>query len=571
MNKAGIELKGESIHLRKTNVLLIGSENYAAQGLVRSSGQHNSQGWTKATGMSLLCAHVLQRSTEALVTHLQPTFTTKKSVTGATFKEIYSQGAPQQVPVRVAVHILFCVPSHTLPESIFLVNVDSVGSNQMHQICVALRSKGVVLMGKNTMVHHVLRSILSEYLKIGFFLHMPFPSSEIYRILPGRHENLLGILYCDLIGFHTYGYARHFISSCTRILTLPTMPNGVEFEGRLTHVSIELDSFIENLQQELVITHIRQLEFHFSGVNRLDMGRLLQWRRSNDVSSKGALRLRRTNGRLHLHHLPPSREAHSLRRTPPREKMTDGETFRGVYQSLDSAHSSGQRPAEAPPVQPEPTLITVVINNVQPPPPHRPIPTMSSSSSQHHVRMPSPPTSILPMPTLMRVPTPAQPCAPLIPQPQWQFEVERPEHMRSPLSHPPLAARVDESGMREREPAPAMGMGMGCKCKLSDILEDVDRSPGGSQLTSALPADTVGCAGDTQELAVFRSTGDGRVAVRNRRGVSHMSEGMQLFPATTCLKPAVNTAVIWQYTAVLQPAGLSPLPRVQTRSTVPVA
>lgn len=106
-------------------------------------------------------------------------------------------------------------------------------------------------------------------IRIGFFLHTPFPSSEIYRyapfytpkqspphnfftprILPVRREILYGILYCDLIGFHTYDYARHFLSSCTRILGLPTMPNGVEFEGRLAHVGtfpigIEPSSFID--------------------------------------------------------------------------------------------------------------------------------------------------------------------------------------------------------------------------------------------------------------------------------------------------------------------------------------
>ena len=54
--------------------------------------------------------------------------------------------------------------------------------------------------------------------KIGFFLHTPFPSSEIYRILPVREQLLLGVLHCDLIGFHTYDYARHFLSSCSRIL-----------------------------------------------------------------------------------------------------------------------------------------------------------------------------------------------------------------------------------------------------------------------------------------------------------------------------------------------------------------
>lgn len=63
-------------------------------------------------------------------------------------------------------------------------------------------------------------------IRIGFFLHTPFPSSEIYRILPVRKEILLGVLHCDLLGFHTYDYARHFLSSCARILGLSTMPNG---------------------------------------------------------------------------------------------------------------------------------------------------------------------------------------------------------------------------------------------------------------------------------------------------------------------------------------------------------
>lgn len=43
-----------------------------------------------------------------------------------------------------------------------MVNVDNVGSNQMHQIRLSLRGKGVVLMGKNTMVRRALRSILGS-------------------------------------------------------------------------------------------------------------------------------------------------------------------------------------------------------------------------------------------------------------------------------------------------------------------------------------------------------------------------------------------------------------------------
>ncbi|KAF8194712.1 glycosyltransferase family 20 protein [Pholiota molesta] len=86
-----------------------------------------------------------------------------------------------------------------------------------------------------------------------------------------RREILLGVLYCDLIGFHTYDYARHFLSSCTRILGLPTMPNGVEFEGRLAHVGtfpigIEPNSFIDNLKKQSVVDRVKQLEQRFGGV-----------------------------------------------------------------------------------------------------------------------------------------------------------------------------------------------------------------------------------------------------------------------------------------------------------------
>jgi large subunit ribosomal protein LP0 len=42
---------------------------------------------------------------------------------------------------------------------IFIVNVDNVGSNQMHQIRQKLRGDGIVLMGKNTMVRKVLRGL----------------------------------------------------------------------------------------------------------------------------------------------------------------------------------------------------------------------------------------------------------------------------------------------------------------------------------------------------------------------------------------------------------------------------
>ena len=107
--------------------------------------------------------------------------------------------------------------------------------------------------------------------KLGFFLHTPFPSSEIYRILPVRNEILEGILHCDLIGFHTYDYARHFLSSCSRILGLATTPNGVEYQGKLVTVGafpigIDPEKFSSGLQEPDVRRRVEQLKKKFDGV-----------------------------------------------------------------------------------------------------------------------------------------------------------------------------------------------------------------------------------------------------------------------------------------------------------------
>ena len=55
-------------------------------------------------------------------------------------------------------------------------------------------------------------------IKIVFFLHLPFPTYEMFRQLPLRTSILRGVLASDLIGTHTYSSARHLISSCCRHL-----------------------------------------------------------------------------------------------------------------------------------------------------------------------------------------------------------------------------------------------------------------------------------------------------------------------------------------------------------------
>lgn len=74
---------------------------------------------------------------------------------------------------------------------------------------------------------------------IGFFLHIPFPSFEIFRTLPWREEILHGMLGSDLIGFHTYDYERHFLSSVRRLLGLEVSFNEIYSDERV----IKVDSF----------------------------------------------------------------------------------------------------------------------------------------------------------------------------------------------------------------------------------------------------------------------------------------------------------------------------------------
>ncbi len=75
-------------------------------------------------------------------------------------------------------------------------------------------------------------------IKIGFFLHIPFPSYEVFRILPWREEIIAGILGADLIGFHTYDYARHFISSVKRLMGYDVDFNTIFMEGRHIYVDV---------------------------------------------------------------------------------------------------------------------------------------------------------------------------------------------------------------------------------------------------------------------------------------------------------------------------------------------
>lgn len=81
----------------------------------------------------------------------------------------------------------------------------------------------------------LLPGLLRERLpdaRIGFFLHIPFPSSEVFRILPWRTQILEGLLGADLIGVHTLTYLRHFSSAILRILGIESHVDCLSYQGR---------------------------------------------------------------------------------------------------------------------------------------------------------------------------------------------------------------------------------------------------------------------------------------------------------------------------------------------------
>ena len=88
-------------------------------------------------------------------------------------------------------------------------------------------------------------------LKIGFFLHTPFPNQEIFRVLAKSAELIQGLLGADLIGFHTKQYVEHFIN-CAKML-IPDMDkelnqNMLIYNGR----KIKVDNFPISIDYEYI-------------------------------------------------------------------------------------------------------------------------------------------------------------------------------------------------------------------------------------------------------------------------------------------------------------------------------
>ncbi|KAJ3150721.1 hypothetical protein HDU86_006338 [Geranomyces michiganensis] len=123
------------------------------------------------------------------------------------------------------------------------------------------------------LVPAMVRKLLPDAI-IGFFLHIPFPSSEIFRCLHVRKEILEGMLGADMIGFQTYPFMRHFLMTCTRLLALESTPRGVQLEDRVVSVmpipiGIDLGALNEKRAHPEVAEIVASLKERYAGMKVL--------------------------------------------------------------------------------------------------------------------------------------------------------------------------------------------------------------------------------------------------------------------------------------------------------------
>jgi trehalose 6-phosphate synthase/phosphatase len=134
--------------------------------------------------------------------------------------------------------------------------------------------------------------------RIGFFLHIPFPSYEVFRTLPWRREILEGLVGADLVAFHTLAYARSFAYAVRQVLSFDPGVDRVDIGGRDVHirafpmgidperferlandprVQAELDAIRESAGDRRIILGVDRLDYT-KGIPRrlIAFGRLLE-------------------------------------------------------------------------------------------------------------------------------------------------------------------------------------------------------------------------------------------------------------------------------------------------------
>ena len=142
--------------------------------------------------------------------------------------------------------------------------------------------------GNTVWVHDYHLAILPRLIRarapekrVGFFLHVPFPSEQVFRVLPWREQLLLGMLGADVIGFQTAQDAHHFVKACVQVLGVEFALDVLSFEQRQIRVGaypigVDARSLARDVADEAVQREAAGLradpkaEWLMLGVDRLD-------------------------------------------------------------------------------------------------------------------------------------------------------------------------------------------------------------------------------------------------------------------------------------------------------------
>jgi trehalose 6-phosphate synthase/phosphatase len=150
---------------------------------------------------------------------------------------------------------------------------ESVNQRFADAVCERYRPGDVIWVHdyQLMLVPSMVRARIPEA-RIGYFLHIPFPSSEVYRVLPFRAQLLRGLLGADLVGFHTASYRRHFASSALRMLGIAAELDTLHVDDRLVRLGvfpmgIDVDGFAAMAADEGA--RARAAELRQSGVKIL--------------------------------------------------------------------------------------------------------------------------------------------------------------------------------------------------------------------------------------------------------------------------------------------------------------
>lgn len=175
-------------------------------------------------------------------------------------------------------------PAYTVYDNEMWENYKSVNQKFCDIVCELLEPNDTVwIQDYHLMLLPSLIRKRVKNIKIGFFLHIPFPHFELFRLLPSvwREEILKGILGADLVGFHTNDYSRYFLGSVLRLLGFDNNLGEIQLNDRLVKVEtfqmgIDFDKFENLTRSEKTIKECKLFRQNFPNqklilsIDRLD-------------------------------------------------------------------------------------------------------------------------------------------------------------------------------------------------------------------------------------------------------------------------------------------------------------